>query len=280
MMGLRLGEHPQVMITTTPKPTPIIVELVKRSQQDPNRVRMVRGSTFDNAANLPESTLASLKARYEGTHLGRQELYADLILDAPGALWQRSLFDKNRLTSRDVLPDMVKIVVAIDPNTSQTTERMTETGIIVAGLGTDRRGYVLADLSKERPTPDQWANIAVNAFKHWRADRIVAEVNNGGDLVAHTIHTIDPKLPFKQVYASRGKVLRAEPISALYEQNRISHVGLFPELEDQCCAWVPGDPSPDRLDALVWAFTELMLGGGIGEVYIPNQSDLGRVPVL
>jgi phage terminase large subunit-like protein len=282
LMGLRLGAHPQIMITTTPKPIPIIIELVQRSQTDAHAVRIVRGSTFDNAANLPASTLAALRARYEGTHLGRQELYADLILDAPGALWQRSLFDAYRIDPHGdkPLPDMVKIVVAVDPGLSTTTERMTETGIVVAGLGSDRRGYILADLSEERPSPDTWAKIVVNAYKTFRADRIVAEVNNGGDLVEHTIRTVDPKVPYKKVYASRGKQTRAEPISALYEQGRVSHVGTFHALEDQMCAWVPGDPSPDRMDAVVWALTEIMLGGGIGEIYVPDERQLGRVPIL
>lgn len=271
-MGLRLGAHPQVMITTTPKPIPLIVEIVNRAEHEPDRVVITRGSTFDNAANLPQSALAALRARYEGTHLGRQELYADLILDQPGALWTRELLDKYRVGKFDKLPEMLRMCVAVDPSMSSTTERPSETGIIIGGLGANRQVYIIEDCSLLRPTPDQWALAAIAAYHQHKADKIVYETNQGGENVAQTLRTQDDKIPLKGVRASRGKQIRADPVSALYEQGKVHHVGLFPELEDQLCSWVPGEnqPSPDRLDALVWLVTELLLGGGIGEAFFPD----------
>lgn len=279
LMGLRLGEHPRIIITTTPKPSPLIVELVKRSQSGDKRVKIVTGSTFDNSANLPSSALASLKARYEGTTLGRQELYAELILDSPGALWSREAIEINRVTTADA-PDMSRIVVAIDPAMSANGDRVAETGIIVAGVGTDGHGYVLQDATMENASPDQWAHKAVSCYHAWNADRIVYEKNQGGDLIRHTFQTIDDRLPLKGVVASKGKATRAEPVSALYEQGRCHHVGFFQEMEDQLCYWAPNEGnartnSPDRLDALVWAFTELMLHSGGGELAVPWGSTGG-----
>ena len=278
LMGMRLGRNPRMVITTTPKPTPLIVELVNRSRSEPDRVRITTGSTFDNAANLAESTLNSLRARYEGTTLGRQELYAELILEEPGALWKRVQVDKNRLDEGAVsVEDMAEIVIGVDPNMSQATERATECGIIVAGRGRDGRGYLLHDGSMLRPSPDAWASRVVDLYHRFQANQVVAEVNQGYDLVTHTIHTIDPKVPVKKVYSVRGKSLRAEPIAALAEQGRIHHVGsVYDALEDQMVQWVPGNPSPDRLDAYVHAFTKLMLGGGLAEFFTPM--DLPRLP--
>jgi phage terminase large subunit-like protein len=276
LMGLRLGDHPRIIITTTPKPSPLIVELVKRAQEGDVRVKLVTGSTFDNSANLPESALDALKARYEGTTLGRQELYAELILDSPGALWSREAIEVNRVTT-ETAPDMSRIVVAVDPAMSAKGDRVAETGIVVAGVGTDGHGYVLEDATMEGATPDQWANRAVNLYHQWMADRIVYERNQGGDLIRHTFQTIDDRLPLKAVVASKGKAIRAEPVSALYEQGRVHHVGTFPQLEDQMTFWAPSEGnnrtnSPDRIDALVWAFTELMLHGGGGDVSVPWSS--------
>lgn len=273
MMGLRLGEHPRIIITTTPKPSPLIIELVKRGQIDPVHVRLTTGSTFDNAANLPESTLAALRTRYEGTTMGRQELYAELILDDPGALWNRGLIERNRIDKHEFnLDDMAEIVVAIDPMMSALGERDSETGMIVAGRsGRDGKCYIIEDCSRMRPSPQEWGQLAIAKYHQYRADKIVAEVNQGFDLVTNLLSTIDDKVPLKKVFATRGgKFLRAEPIAALYEQDRVKHVGLFPELEDQMTQWVPGKASPDRLDALVWAVTQLMLGGGIAEFFSPN----------
>lgn len=279
MMGLRLGDHPRVIITTTPKPTRLIVELMKRAQSGDPKVRLVTGSTFDNAANLAESTLNNLRARYEGTTLGRQELYAEVILDAPGALWTWDLLDQGRVTEE---PDLSRIVVAVDPAVSATGDRVNETGIIVAGIGSiDRHGYVLEDASIENATPDQWARRAVELYHSYGADRIVIERNQGGDMVRHTLRTVDPDVPIKTVTASKGKSTRAEPVAAAYEQHRIHHVGSFPDLETQMTSWAPtesqGKASPDRVDALVWAMTELMQNLGTGQLFTTANNNL-RLP--
>lgn len=282
LMGMRLGRNPRMVITTTPKPTPLIIELVNRSRTEPDRVRITTGSTFDNAANLAASTLNSLRARYEGTTMGRQELYAELILEEPGALWKRAKIDADRLLPIDhpesnvKLSDMAEIVVGVDPNMSQTTERATECGIIVAGRGRDGRGYLIHDGSMLRPSPDAWATKVVALYHQYQANQVVAEVNQGYDLVTHTIHTVDPGVPVKKVYSVRGKSLRAEPIAAYAEQGRIHHLGTFDVLEDQMVQWVPGNPSPDRLDAYVHAFTKLMLGGGLAEFFSPGN--MPRLP--
>jgi phage terminase large subunit-like protein len=280
LMGLRLGKHPRIIITTTPKPSRVVVDLVNRSKSEPDKVRLTTGSTFDNAANLPDSQLAALRARYEGTTLGRQELYAELILDDPNALWTRSLVDQTRLAEYSIkAADLVEVVVAIDPSMSALGERDSETGIIIAGRGKDGHGYILEDASLLRPTPNTWANKAIERYKWYQANKIVAEVNQGYDLVENLLHTTDEHVPIKKVYATRGgKFLRAEPIAALYEQGRVHHVGMFPQLEDQMTQWIPGKPSPDRLDALVWALTQLMLGGGLAEFHSP--SGLPRLPSI
>ena len=185
----------------------------------------------------------------------RQEILAEDIEEVPGALWSRAMLDNGRI---DKAPALVRIVVAIDPAVTATSES-DETGIIVAGIDENERGYVLEDLSG-RHTPDEWAKLAVRAYHRWQADRIIAEVNNGGDLVKLTLQTVDKNVAISQVRATRGKFVRAEPVAALYEQGKVAHVGDFFHLEDQLCSWVPGDPrSPDRLDALVWAMSSLML---------------------
>lgn len=253
IFGLRLGDNPRVVVTTTPKPIPLVRKLVN----DPETV-VTRGSTYENAANLPPSFLKEIRDKYEGTRLGRQEIFAEILDDVPGALWTRSMLDDLRVKKA---PELVRVVVAIDPAVS-SGEDSDETGIIVAGKGADGHGYVLDDLTC-RMSPDGWATRAVNAYYKHEADRIVAEVNNGGDLVEATIRTVDRKIPYKAVRASKGKRTRAEPIAALYEQGKIHHVGSFPLLEDQMCNFTPDgyDGSPDRVDALVWALTELMLKG-------------------
>ena len=277
LMGMRLGQHPRMVITTTPKPTPLIVELVNRAREEPEKVRITTGSTFDNAANLASSTLDALKARYIGTTIGRQELYAELILEEPGSLWKRNNIDRDRLAVGSVrIEDMAEIVVGVDPNMSQSTERATECGIIVAGRGRDGKAYLLHDGSMLRPSPDAWATRVADLYHQYQANLIVAEVNQGYDLVSHTIHTVDKTLPVKKVYSVRGKALRAEPIAALAEQGRVHHIGTFDSLEDQMVQWVPGNPSPDRLDAYVHAMTRLMLGGGLAEFFTPM--DLPRLP--
>jgi phage terminase large subunit-like protein len=262
MFGLRLGQRPRTIIATTPKPT----SLIRRIFADPH-THVTSGSTFDNAANLAPSALANLKAKYEGTRLGRQELNAEILDDVPGALWTRVMIDAAR--ARCVLPDMARIVVAIDPSGARDAddEEADSIGIVVAGKGVDGRGYVLADRSCKL-SPAAWGARAVDAYREFAADAIVAERNFGGAMVEHVIRTADPKAPYREVVASRGKIVRAEPVSALYEQGLVSHIGQMPELEDQMCnmgtAGYVGDGSPDRLDAMVWALTELMLGDQSG----------------
>ncbi|SDY22851.1 DNA-packaging protein [Thermoactinomyces sp. DSM 45892] len=249
LFGLRLGADPRVVVTTTPKPTPIIKSLVKVET-----TAITKGSTFDNAENLAPAFLKQILSKYEGTRLGKQELYAEILDDNPGALWNQRMLDKLRVKEH---PDLIRVVVAIDPAVT-SHEESDETGMIVAGVGVDGHGYVLEDLSC-RSTPDGWARIAVEAYHRHRADRVVAETNNGGDMVEHTIRTVDESASYKKLHASRGKLTRAEPIAALYEQGRVHHVGDLGDLEDQLCSWTPGEKSPDRMDALVWSLTELML---------------------
>ena len=253
MFGLRLGENPQCVITTTPKPSKFIKDLISR-----NDCHVTTGSTFENKDNLAESALKMLKERYEGTNLGRQELYAEIIEDFEGALWKSDMIDKTRINEDR---DLSQIIIAIDPAVTANANS-DETGIVVVGKDYNNHYYVLEDLSGRHP-PEKWGRIAVNAFYEWEADRIVAEVNNGGDLVERLIRNIDSNISYRSVRATRGKILRAEPISALYEQERVHHVGAFSELESQMCSYT-GDTnsSPDRLDALVWGLTELSKSKG------------------
>ena len=250
--ALRLGDYPQTIVTTTPRPTKLIKELMKREG-----VKIVRGSTFDNAKNLAASALAELKLRYENTRLGRQELYGEILDDVEGALWTRDLIEAARVTQT---PPLVRIVVGVDPAVT-SSETSDQTGIVAAGVTADGNYYVLDDKSL-RASPDTWARVAVNLYQELKADRIVAETNNGGDMVIILMKQVDPSIAIKKVTATRGKQLRAEPISSLYEQGRVHHVGYFPDLEEQMCEWTPqSKESPDRLDALVWALTELDSGG-------------------
>lgn len=253
MFGLRLGAWPRVVVTTTPKP----IRLIRKLLQMPGCV-VTRGRTQENAAHLAPSFLEAVERQYAGTRLGRQELEAELLDDPPSALWQRAAIETARVS---VAPSLRRAVVAIDPAGS-TREEADETGIIVAALGHDAQFYVLADLSG-RYRPHEWALRAIAAFHAHQADRIVAEANLGGDMIEATLRTVEPAIAYKSVHASRGKALRAEPIAALYEQGRVHHVGAFAALEDQMCAFtadfdrVAAGYSPDRLDALVWALTEL-----------------------
>ena len=270
--GMRLGKNPRTMITTTPKPIKILKEIVSRNGQD---VVVTRGSTYDNRANLAPSFFSQIVRRYEGTRLGRQELNAEILEDIEGALWSRDMIEASR-RPKEFAPDLKRVVVALDPACSSEADS-DETGIIVAGIGYDDEGYVLEDLSG-RYTPTEWATKAVGAYRRHRADRIVAEKNQGGAMVESTIRVVDPNVPLRLVHASRGKIVRAEPVSALYEQGRVSHVGGFAELEDQLCSFAPGSrDSPDRLDALVYALTELMLDGlGPGAALLQMARDYMR----
>jgi len=254
MLGLRLGDHPRVVVTTTPRPIPIVRRL---AGDDTGKVHLTTGSTYENARNLSPEFIDEMRRRYEGTRLGRQELEAQIIDDVDGALWERANIDEHRAHQT---PPLRRIVVAIDPAVT-SGEDSAETGIVVAGVDSQGRGYVLDDRSL-RASPGDWAAAAVAAYHTHKADVIVAEANQGGDLVSTLIRTVDDRVPIRMVRASRGKRTRAEPVAALYEQGKVHHVGFLTLLEDQLCSWVPdvGD-SPDRLDALVWALTELMIDG-------------------
>jgi phage terminase large subunit-like protein len=268
MFGLRLGDDPRVVVTTTPRPMPLLRALVK----DPV-VAVTKGTTYQNRANLAPDFLDQIVRKYEGTRLGRQEIDAEILDDLPGGLWSRGLIEAARVRSA---PPLARIVVAVDPAAS-SGQMADETGIIVAGRDISGEGWVLADLSGHY-RPIEWAKAAIAAYRAHRADRIVAEINNGGEMIETTIRMIDPDVPFTSVHASRGKVPRAEPVAALYEQGKVHHLGAFPHLEDQMCSLTrrgrDGNgprPSPDRVDALVWALTDLLVtplpGQGIYEAY-------------
>jgi len=269
MFGFRLGDDTRGICTTTPKPVKWLIDLIA----SPDTVT-TRHSSYENRANLAPSFFRSIVQKYEGTRIGRQELLAEILTDVPGALWTRQLIDATRLKDMaEVVWHLVtRIVVAIDPAVSSNPDS-DETGIVVAGLTRSGHVIVIDDLSC-RETPLGWAKLAIAVFKSRRADMIVGEINNGGDLVGANIRGVDPNIPFRAVRASRGKYLRAEPVSALYEQGRVHHVGFFPELEDQQCSWTPqsNQKSPDRLDALVWAVTELL----IDQEQVEGQFQVGQ----
>ena len=256
MFGLRLGKRPLTIVATTPRPTKLIRELVAREGRD---VVITRGSSYENAANLAPVFFQRIVAKYEGTRLGRQELNAELLEDVPGALWRWEMIERARQAQA---PDLQRVVVAIDPAMS-THEGSDETGIIVAGKDDRGHGYVLADLSGKYP-PHEWARAAIGAYRSYGADRIVAEVNQGGEMVESTLRMIDQNVAYTAVHASRGKYIRAEPVSSLYEQAKIHHIGTFEKLEDQLTSFTPDIDraklgSPDRGDALVFALTELLV---------------------
>ena len=259
--GLRLGDNPRVAVATTPLPVAVVRELIA----DPT-VAITRGTTYDNRANLAAPFFDQIIKKYEGTRLGRQELNAELLEDVPGALWSRDMLDSTRVTE---VPDLYRVVVAVDPAASSG-----QTGIIVAGAAkhdtppedTDdvevSHGYTLADETLPAgASPDQWGRAVVAAYHKHKADVIVAETNHGGEMVEHVIRTVPGGLqvPYKGIRATRGKYVRAQPIAAVFEQARGHQVGFFPDLEDELCTYVPGNESPNRLDALVWAYTELNL---------------------
>ena len=249
--GLRLGDKPRQVVTTTPRPVPILKRLLK----DETSV-VTRASTYANRANLADAFFRSVIRRYEGTRLGRQELDAELIEDNPDALWSRARLDEMRVRRA---PELTRIVVAVDPPAT-SGPHADECGIVVAGVDAEGRGFVLDDRSMGGLTPLTWASRAAKAYRDFEADRIVAEANQGGEMVGTIMRQVMPTASLKLVRATRGKFLRAEPVAALYERGLVAHVGAFAKLEDQMCDFVPGaGKSPDRLDALVWALTDLML---------------------
>lgn len=251
--GLRLGQHPQAMVTTTPRPIPLVRQILADAV-------VTRGSTFDNRANLAPSYLQKILARFEGTRLGRQELYAEILDDVPGALWTRAMIDAAHVRTA---PEMSRIVISVDPSgTGGEDDDGDSIGIIAAGKGVDGIAYVLADRTCKL-SPDGWGRRAVEAYREFSADRIVAERNFGGAMVQHVIRTVDKSVSYKEVVASRGKIARAEPVAALFEQGKVKLVGKVDDLEDQLCSMTSegyiGKGSPDRADAMVWAIAELML---------------------
>jgi predicted phage terminase large subunit-like protein len=269
LLGLRIGKNPRVAIATTPRPTKIIRDLIAREGKD---VVLTRGSTLENKSNLAPAYIEQIIDRYKGTRLERQEVFGELLDDVPGALWNRDVLEATRVEQAP--KDLQRIVIGVDPAGS-SEENADMTGIVVAGLGQDGHGYVLDDLSG-RYTPTEWARRALGAFHVWKADKIVVERNFGGEMCAATLAAVDASVPVKTISSSRGKVLRAEPIAAMFEQHRAHIVGSQPELEDQMCRFTSDwsrerDGSPDRIDAAVFALTELMLGHPTGG-YIPEAA--------
>lgn len=280
LFGLRLGADPRICATTTPRPVPLVRELLAAPD-----TAVTRGSTFDNAANLAPATLAKIKRQYEGTRLGRQELFAELLDDTPGALWALDRIHAARVAEA---PALRRVAVAVDPATS-SGEDSDETGIVGGGVDAQGEGFVLADRSV-RGSPEEWGRAAVALLDELEADFIVAEKNQGGDMVASVIRAAaaelhrqgkrtSPQVVVKLVHASRGKRPRAEPVAQLYEQGRVHHVGILAALEDQMTTWDASDPradSPDRMDALVWLFTELMVDEALP--LDDEDIEIGRAP--
>ena len=254
--GLRLGDRPQTIVTTTPRPTKLIKDLIER-----NSVIVRRGSTFENSDNLSPSALIELQNRYASTRLGRQELYGEILSTNDNALWSPEMIENARIKA-SAAPSFYRVVIGIDPAVTNN-EGSDATGIIAAAASSDGHYYILEDCTM-KGSPQEWATRAAAAYDKHSADKIIAETNNGGDLVLHLLNSVRPNIPVKKVTATRGKAVRAEPISALYEQGRVHHVGYFAELEEQMCEWEPnsGAKSPDRMDALVWALTELSENSG------------------
>jgi phage terminase large subunit-like protein len=252
--GLRLGEHPEIVVTTTPRPIPLLKQIMGDAG-----TAVTRAATQANALNLAPSFVSEMTRRYAGTALGRQELLGEIVDEMAGSLWRRDWIEGQRVAT---CPELSRIVVAVDPPVTATASS-DACGIIVAGLGADGRAYIAADRSLQGREPHVWARAAVRAYQEFAADRVVAEVNQGGDLVVSVLRQIDDSVAVRCVRATRGKWLRAEPIAALYAEGRIAHVGVLPVLEEQMLSFgadgLARGRSPDRVDALVWALTDLML---------------------
>lgn len=253
MLGLRIGDTPRAVVTTTPRPIPLLQRIM--TMRD---MVETRGSSHDNP-HLPASFLAAIEAQYGGTRLGRQEIARELLTDVVGALWSRTMIEQCRVSA---CPEVVRTVVAVDPPASAEGDAC---GIVAVALGADGRGYVLEDASVAGLSPEGWARAVVRCAERHKADRVIAEKNQGGNMVASVLFAADAALPLALVHASQAKVARAEPVSLLYERGKVSHVGAFPDLENELCGFVIGGRydgpgrSPDRADALVWALTELLL---------------------
>lgn len=257
LLGMRLGEHPRIVATTTPRAVPLMRRLLEETGDG---LALTSGRTEDNAQNLPERYLRDIRRSFGRSVLGRQELDGELIADLPGALWTRAMLEECRET---VPPAMTRVVIGVDPPASSGGDAC---GIVVAGLGADGIARVLADASLLKPSPERWARKVARTHESWNGDRVIAEANQGGEMVRTVLRAADLTLPVKLVHASRGKTARAEPVAALYEAGRVRHVGIFAALEDELCGLIAGGGyegpgrSPDRADALVWALSELMLG--------------------
>jgi phage terminase large subunit-like protein len=266
---LRVGPDPRAIVTTTPRRISMMHQLL---EAEGDWVTVTRGTTFDNAANLSPHFIKHVQQLYKGTSLGRQELYGEMLPDVEGALWNYKMIEEAKVRT---VPELRRVVVAVDP-AATSTKSSDETGIIVAGICALGNAYILKDLSGKY-TPNAWAKQAVAAYHAHNADRIVAEGNQGGDMVQTIIHKDHPTIPYTKVTATRDKVLRAEPVLALYEQRRVFHVQTgLEKLEEQMCTYVPleSKKSPDRLDAMVWAITELLLSkppSNIPRVWIDKQ---------
>ena len=273
--GLRIGLNPRQLVTTTPRPIPIVRELLKG--QASGDVVVTFGRTYDNASNLSPKFISKMREKYEGTRLGRQELNAEVLDDVPGALWTRAMLDMRSPQNKtgavmrhdEKLPDMQRVAIGVDPSgtSGEDEDSGDDVGIVAAGLGVDGIVYVLDDATVALG-PLGWARRVKDTFNKHMGDMIVGEANFGGAMVEYTIRTVDRRLPYRAVHASRGKVVRAQPIASLYEQGRVRHVGTFAKLEDQMVSMTDsgflGNGSPDRVDALVWAITDLMFGKNTG----------------
>jgi phage terminase large subunit-like protein len=267
-LGLRKGSS-RVAITTTPRPLALLKTLLADAQREGSTVVVTKGSTYENINNLSASFRDEVLQRYEGTRLGRQELYADILEDAENALWKRDTFDRTRVDKAPT--ELVRIVVGVDPSGG-----VTETGIIVAGRSQDDNYYVLDDATTGG-SPNLWGQAVISSYNRFQADRIIGESNNGGAMVESVIRSVDRRASYKPVFASRGKRTRAEPVAAMYEQGKVHHVGMLSALENELCTWTPDvDESPNRLDALVWALAELSSGAGtpvaVAPIAIPHAS--------
>lgn len=254
--GLRLGDEPQVIVTTTPRPIPIVVTLY----DDPLTV-VTAGSSYENIGNLAPTYIKRVIQKYEGTRLGQQEIHAQILRDVPGALWTMEMIQGTRVNPGEV-PKMTRFSVGVDPAMS-SEDSANETGIVVVGLGENGHGYVFRDASGVY-SPYKWAQRACKEYHHWGATRVVGESNNGGDLVGINVHSYDPTVKFRKVFAEQSKGKRAEPIALLWEQGKMHMVGNYPEMESQMTLTTVdeylGPGSPDRMDAMVWAARDIMLG--------------------
>jgi len=264
IFGNRLGANPKRIVTGTPKPTKLIKSILKDKG-----TYVTKGSTYDNVDNLAPSFIEEIRLKYEGSRMGRQEIHAEILEDNENALWTRHIIDLGRVVRTPPGIDIVRMIVALDPSCGGGKDS-DDAGIIVAGKGSDKEYYVFDDCTCSG-SPFKWARAAATAYHTHACDRVVYEKNQGGLMVESTIANYDTKLPLKGVHASRGKITRAEPISTLYEQGRVHHVGEFPELEDELCQWEPGQSSPNRLDALVWGVTDLHGSSGVAHAMTTSR---------